>query len=282
MAIHRSVSLVLCVTSMFAMGMSSSNFAYVNGNLSCTIVNVTSESKLEDYSFLTNNTEELIFDKATIDVLDLTKPLSIINPWKVLINNSNVTRILFPASMSPSVVHLTNMGVENVQFEENTILQDFRTDYTSLQVVSPTVSKLQALDILWITHSQLTNFSFDVLESSPISLLYLIGNRIEVVMISPGMMCCRNLEEIFLSGNQLKHLDFGTMAQMSKLKTLFLEDNKLTDLQLSLSGKDQNHLTVAGNGETFCSWRAFYNEQELNNQEVQSPNCTDFFATLLA
>uniref|UniRef100_A0A182PKB5 Leucine rich immune protein (Coil-less) n=1 Tax=Anopheles epiroticus TaxID=199890 RepID=A0A182PKB5_9DIPT len=183
--------------------------------------------------------------------------------------------------MSPSVVHLMHTEVEDVQFDENTSLQDFRADYTSLEVVSPTVSKLQSLDVLWITHSQLRNFSFDVLENSPVSLLYLVGNKIESITISPGLVCCRNLEEIFLSDNHLKLLDFGTIALMSKLKAMFVEQNRLTDGVLNIPGMDQNQMLITAKGDTFCSWRRYYIEQDLN-QEVQTPNCTDYFATLLA
>ncbi|XP_041781485.1 uncharacterized protein LOC121598544 [Anopheles merus] len=285
MAIPHSMLLLLFVSSMCVMvTLGAPNFSYIKGNVSSTIVNLTGEGNPEDYSFLTNSTEELIFDNATIGVLDLTHPLASIRPWKVVITNSNVTRVLFPAAMSASVVHLTHMGVEDVEFENNTSLQDFRADYTSLQVVSPTVSKLLTLDILWITHSQLTNFSFDVLENSPVSLLYLVGNKIELVTITPGLVCCRNLEELFLSGNQLKRLDFGTMALMSKLKTILLEGNRLAEVQLNLPDRGHQQMTVneAGDVQTFCSWRTYYIEQEQKNQDVPRPNCTDYFATLLS
>uniref|UniRef100_A0A182S9F4 Leucine rich immune protein (Coil-less) n=1 Tax=Anopheles maculatus TaxID=74869 RepID=A0A182S9F4_9DIPT len=265
------VLLLVCVTHIFVPGTSASNLAYVDGNVSCTIVNLTSESDTKDYSFLTNNTEELIFSQATIDVLDLTKPLATITPWKLLISHSNVSRVFFPAQMSPSVVHLLEMEVDDVHFEENISLQDFRADYTSLQVISPTVAKLYALDILWVTHSQLTNFSFDVLQNSPVSLLYLVSNKIESVTISPGVVCCQSLEEIFLSDNLLTKLDLGTVALMSKLKTLFLENNKLTDLYMHVPSAVPKHTALEDeSGDEFCSWREYYIDQEQTDQELST------------
>ncbi|XP_050079874.1 uncharacterized protein LOC126567702 [Anopheles maculipalpis] len=279
----RSVVLLLSVIQSFVPHeTSASNFAYVDGNVSCTIINLTDQSDTQDYAFLTNSTEELIFSKATILVLDLTKPLSIITPWKILINHSNVTQIIFPAKMSPSVVHLIEMEVRDVTFEENLSLQDFRADYTSLQVVSPTVSKLSALDILWVTHSQLTNFSFDVLENSSVSLLYLVSNKIESVTISPGVLCCQHLEEIFLSDNLLTKLDLGIVALMSKLKTMNLENNKLTDLYMHVPSILHAPKQDEGEDSGFCSWREYYIKQEKTEEELSTPNCTDYFATLLS
>uniref|UniRef100_A0A182MYV5 Uncharacterized protein n=1 Tax=Anopheles dirus TaxID=7168 RepID=A0A182MYV5_9DIPT len=219
---------------MFTNTRGASSFTYITGNVSCTIIGLTNESVVQSYDFLTNNTEELVFKNASIDELDLTEPLGKATPWKLLISDSNVTRIIFPACMSPSVVHLLNVGVDDVRFEENTNLQDFRVDYASLQVISATVSKLSALDILWVTHSMLANFSFDILENSSISLLYLVANQIETVTISPGMNCCQHLEEVFLSDNKLKTFDLATIAFMRKLKTLFVENNGLMDVYTHL------------------------------------------------
>ncbi|XP_035898841.1 uncharacterized protein LOC118506176 [Anopheles stephensi] len=282
-----SLVLLVSVTQRCVSEASASQFTYVEGNVSCTIINLTSDSDTKDYAFLTNNTEELVFNKASIDVLDLTKPLATIAPWKILISHSNVTRIIFPAQMSPSVVHLLEMNVDDVNFDENISLQDLRADYTSLQVISPTVSKLHALDILWVTHSQLANFSFDVLENSSVSLLYLVSNKIESVTISPGVVCCQSLEEIFLSDNLLTTLDLGTVALMSKLKTLFLENNKLTDLYANVPSANQTQMLHPGMEDEreraeFCSWRQYYISQEQTEEELSTPSCTDYFATLLS
>lgn len=278
----RSIVLLLSVTQIFVPGTGASNFTYVEGNVSCTIINLTGESDTQDYSFLTNKTEELIFSKATTEVLDLTKPLFTITPWKVLISHSKVRQIMFPARMSPSVVHLLEMEVEDVNFEENVSLQDFRADYTSLQVISPTVSKLSALDILWVTHSQLTNFSFDVLENSSVSLLYLASNKIESVTLSPGVVCCQHLEEIFLSDNLLTKLDLGIVALMSKLKTMYFENNKLTDLSANVPSALYTAADDESAGSGFCSWREYYVNQKQTDEELSTPNCTDYFATLLS
>uniref|UniRef100_A0A182LZQ3 Leucine rich immune protein (Coil-less) n=1 Tax=Anopheles culicifacies TaxID=139723 RepID=A0A182LZQ3_9DIPT len=261
---------------MFVVGSNSWNVTHIDGNVSCTIVNLTGDSEGHDYSFLTNSTEELIFRGAAIDVLDLTIPLANITPWKVLITNSNLTRVVFPAQMSPSVVHLCTTEVEDVHFEDNNSLQDFRAEYTSLRTISPTVSKLHALDILWVSSSQLTSINFDILVNSTVSLLYLVGNRIEMVTLSPGVVCCQHLEELFLTNNLLKQLDFGTFATMSNLKVLFLENNKLTDLHASVPNLDHS------NGEMYCSWHQHYIAQDSAEQELETPNCTDYYATLLS
>ncbi|XP_052892850.1 osteomodulin-like [Anopheles moucheti] len=273
---------------MLELGTSSTDITHVEGNGSYTIVNLTSANEPKNYSFLTNTTEELIFDMATIDVLNVTNALSNITPWKVLISNSNVTRVAFPPRMSPSVVHLKNTAVEDVQFEDNLSLQDFRAEYTSLRVISPTVSNLRGLDILWITYSQLTQFSFDLLKNSTVSLLYLVGNRIETITISPGVVCCQSLEEIFLSDNLLKKLDFGTMAMMSNLKNVFLENNNMTDLYAHMPPQNHTQSLDAleyGSEDVFCSWRQYYikleEEQELE-KELETPSCKDYYATLLA
>uniref|UniRef100_A0A182RFF9 Leucine rich immune protein (Coil-less) n=1 Tax=Anopheles funestus TaxID=62324 RepID=A0A182RFF9_ANOFN len=254
------------------------NVTHDDSNATCTIVNLTSESVPKEYSFLTTNTEELTFNMATIDVLNLTNPLYNITPWKLVISNSNVTQVVFPAHMSPTVVQLLKTEVEDVHFEDNISLQEFRAEYTSLRVVSPTVSRLAALDILWVSSSQLINFNFDILENSSVSLLYLVSNRIEIVTVSPGVACCKNLDEIFLSNNLLKQLDVGTFATMRNLKAIFLENNKLTDLYQSQSLDAIEYR----NGNVFCSWRKYYSEQEETEQELETPNCTDFYATLLS
>uniref|UniRef100_A0A182QUT4 Leucine rich immune protein (Coil-less) n=1 Tax=Anopheles farauti TaxID=69004 RepID=A0A182QUT4_9DIPT len=280
--------LVLCffMFCMLLMGIDASNFTYIKGNVSCTIIGLTNgEGKVQSYDFLTNSTEELVFKNASIDVLDLTVPMEKVTSWKLLISDSNATRIIFPAQMSPSMVHLVNVGVDDLQFEENTNLQDFRVDYATLPVISPTVSKLAALDILWVTHSALANFSFEVLENSSISLLYLVANKIETVTIAPGLRCCENLEEIFLSDNKLKTLDLATFAFMSKLKTLFVENNQLVEVYTNLDTNHNQTFEVGGNGtRQFCSWRSYYLQQDDDSSidEAPTPNCTDYFSALLS
>ncbi|KFB40770.1 AGAP012384-PA-like protein [Anopheles sinensis] len=243
-----------------------------------------------NYSFLSNRTEELIFINASLDALDLSGAMRKITPWKVSISGSNVSRLVFPSQMTTSVVHLRDMAIEELIFNENTGLQDFRADYTSLQTVPPTIAKLLSLDILWITHSELTFFNFDKLQNSSISLLYLVGNKIEDISITPGLVCCENLEEVFLSGNRLKQLDFGVLALMVKLKTIFLEENQLVSLNMSVElTRNSSNTNVAGDSnETttgYCSWRSYYLEQEgsqLPGDDGPTPNCTDYFASLLS
>uniref|UniRef100_A0AAG5DXS1 Leucine rich immune protein (Coil-less) n=1 Tax=Anopheles atroparvus TaxID=41427 RepID=A0AAG5DXS1_ANOAO len=279
-------------SSLYAVGGENSwTFTFINGNLSCMIFNLSSESDIGNYSFLSNKTEELIFINASLDSFDLTEAMQKITPWKISISASNVTRVIFPAKMTPSVVNLRNMTIEDLVFNENTRIQDFRADYTTLQSVTPTISKLTALDILWVAHSELTNFSFDVLLNSSISLLYLVGNKIETISVNPAMVCCKNLEEIFLSDNRLKQLDFRVISLMVNLKTIFLEGNQLADLNMSI---DMTHRfsNVAQDGRAyneeaieFCSWHTYHSRKVRNEfpaEETSVPNCTDYFASLLS
>ncbi|XP_049545822.1 leucine-rich repeat protein soc-2 homolog [Anopheles darlingi] len=221
-----------------------------------------------------------------MDQLDLTVPLSKIDPWKVLIKNSNMKQIVFPSQMKPSVVKLNNVDVSDIYFKENNHLQDFRADNTSLTQVPTSVVSLHTLDILWLTHSPILTFSFDLLENSSLSLLYLVANRIESLTISPNVICCTKLEEIFLSGNQLKHLDFGIFSLMVSLKSIFVEDNQLNlvnAINISVH-QNENRLTKMLE-DKFCSWyRLYYNQVQNESFLIHSHslNCTDFYATLIS
>lgn len=266
-------------------------FSYVIANFSCTINNLVSEELVRNYSFLTNNIEELIFINASMNQLDLTVPLSKIDPWKVLIKNSNMKQIVFPSEMRPSVVKLNNVDVNNIYFNENNHLQDFRADNTSLTQVPTSVVYLHTLDILWLTHSPISTFSFDLLENSSLSLLYMVANKIESLTISSNIICCKKLEEIFLSGNQLKQLDFGIFSLMVSLKSIFVEDNQLNVVyatNISIDKKECNSkpFTLTKPLEVkFCSWNGLYYNQIQNVSfgiHSQSLNCTDFFATLIS
>ncbi|XP_050095988.1 leucine-rich repeat protein soc-2 homolog [Anopheles aquasalis] len=266
-------------------------FSYVIGNVSCTINNLVSEEVVGNYSFLTNNIEELIFSNASIAQLDLTVPLSIIDPWKVLIKSSNMKQLVFPSEMRASVVKLNNVDVGDIYFNENNHLQDFRADNISLTQVPTSVVYLHTLDILWFTHSPITTFSFDLLENSSLSLLYMVANKIESLTISPDIICCKKLEEIFLSGNQLKQLDLAIFSLMVSLSSIFLEDNQLNVINATNISIDQKENSSKPFGlskaleDQFCSWNGLYSNQIQNESFIIYPrllNCTDFYANLIS
>uniref|UniRef100_A0A182SIB7 Receptor L-domain domain-containing protein n=1 Tax=Anopheles maculatus TaxID=74869 RepID=A0A182SIB7_9DIPT len=134
------------------------------------------------------------------------------------------------------IVIMSAIGLKAFTAGPNTHLEILNVQQCTMDRVPQTLPKMVGMTLLSITMCMLSVLRLDMfVENENLTFLDVSYNQIRQIIpatIRSGKTI--SIEKLVLSGNRLEHLDMGIFASMAKLVTLYIMENRLTHIGVTV------------------------------------------------